>query len=1601
MTKYDITLINPKAKETKHFCFDRCFNSSNKSDANFYTNQETLYDEVGKEVLDHSFQGFNTCLFAYGQTGSGKSYTMMGTENDVGVIPRFCKDLFKKIENFKTADLNHSFSVSASYMEIYNEKVIDLLNPFPNNKKKLRIREHPNFGPYVEDLSKVLVNSHSEITLLIENGNKSRTIATTNMNQNSSRSHTIFTIVLLHHYDNKETGMLSEKQSRICLVDLAGSERTNLTGSTGIRFKEGTNINKSLTTLGKVINNLTEDKNSGKKSHIPYRDSVLTWLLKDNLGGNSKTVMLASISPAAIHYDETISTLRYAERAKRIINKAVVNEDPNIRMVRELKEEVNRLKEVISSFTAPPADRSALELELAGISLDEVSMLRDQLNTSEKLMKELLLSYEEKLEQTKVLKREREIALHNAGVTSIGFLSTLHLPHLVNLNEDPLLSECLVYNVGEGVTNVVHVQSDNASSFIENRIEISGEYIMPLHCFFQSIKFDCEPPQYSVSLVPTKDALVFVNGVLITEATPLYHGDRIILGDHHVYRFVQPNAASNKFRRDSIISQSATQNSGTSSTNSYYSDTSSNKRIIDWNYAVEELNKVNMESGNIERFFKSPRRSLFSDDDVSSICTSTYDSVIDDTIFIDNDCFPNSFQQDCEATSPIFSSPNVFSQKTLRSRRSMLQINNRSQINRKLSFLSLDADANITDCSTDRFLQNLERKAHIKRLILSQIHSNFYDYLVETILSFLPLLKEANVIALEGKKKVVYNFCIVHRSMAYNFVEGSFWDGKKELERRFFPNFSDVPQVKVKVFDARHNSLYYWSLSTFKEKVQVMRQVFNAEPNKVDDNLNFCEIFYESVQNRPSFQPIGFSKLFKFNLFAHIPREGKLPVFEANGAEVLGYIRILLNPVPFSKSISNSKCVDSRCYEISIIELNGISENFFTQVHVQFKYFNQKSKKMEFCSTDLTKNFGNKTIKFDFFKVVSLVDEDIVFEIFGKPIKLVENVIEQELLNPDLISERSMSFSAETFDLSDNCKLDFQKHDVLVQMSILELSADSGKFNCIPYKISEKSGDDGEFFLKQGVQRRISVKLSHVSGREFPWRCVKSISLGNIRTVPNSKKNEVTRSNLPNLNKSAESMDNLISLKVPTQQIIESQRNGNTSIQVTLPWDSSLHENINLNRITATGEKIYIDIFIEADLEPLPPYSSSSDDNDNKKSREVGPVKFNFCFGVNVISRNSKINTNLHSSKLFTFLNSFGAPTNSLTRPRYKNVKSLIFAVFVKLKKNKSKLDLNKGYVRGEEILHGWPKFPLEIIEEYFLVKKKLTKKFQVEETKQYLQFKEFDDVDKCNTTAKNGEGYVDDGKKKINDVLLKDTSFLPGFNAQIEVLKNYECVENYPSCRDISDFSLRDTKSKTTAEDQINEIDLNAKNANIFAKRSDLILVKKVFELWNKESKQNIFNFCSANATGNQDVKAPVWEIKSQKIELSSNLICGSGWLNTPLGEQEESFDEKKKESATERWIKRYCVLQRPYFHIYESSDQVNGQLLSIPLSEVTVQFSIELWKTLQRPYTFALYTTSPGFSTIFQAASEQDMFFWISIIDPLYYSAMISSKNNKIKNS
>ncbi|TRY91741.1 hypothetical protein DNTS_018983 [Danionella cerebrum] len=774
------TILNPKLpKEPKSFNFDYSYWSHTTPEDVNYACQRQVYKDIGEEMLLHAFEGYNVCIFAYGQTGAGKSYTMMGKQekDQEGIIPLLCEDLFTKIND--NNDNKMSYSVEVSYMEIYCERVRDLLNP--KNKGNLRVREHPLMGPYVEDLSKLAVTSYNDIQDLMDSGNKARTVAATNMNETSSRSHAVFNIIFTQKQHDQDSENTTEKVSKISLVDLAGSERADSTGAKGTRLKEGANINKSLTTLGKVISALAEmdsapNKNKKKKkveSFIPYRDSVLTWLLRENLGGNSRTAMVAALSPADINYDETLSTLRYADRAKQIRCNAVINEDPNNRLVRELKEEVSRLKDLLyaqglgdiiemtNAMTgmSPSPSLSALSSRAGSIAnLHDRIMFSpgseeaiERLKETEKIIAELNETWEEKLRRTEAIRMEREALLAEMGVAmredggTVGVFSPKKTPHLVNLNEDPLMSECLLYYIKDGITKVGR---EDASS--RQDIVLSGHFIEDEHCIFTSIT--TASGEGTVVLEPCEGAETYVNGKRVTEATVLRSGNRIIMGKSHVFRFNDPEQARQDRERTPCAETPV--------------------EPVDWAFAQREL----LEKQGIDMKQEMDQRSFDYESKLEALQKQ-----------VDSRYFPETTEEEEEPEEEV-------------------------------PWTKRETELALWAFRKWRFYQ------------FTSLRDQLWGNAI--------FLKEANAISVELKKKVQFQFVLLTDTLYSPLPPDLLPPGiAKDREKRLFPRTI----VAVEVQDQKNGATHYWTLEKLRQRLDLMREMYDRAADVPSTTVEDCD----------------------------------------------------------------------------------------------------------------------------------------------------------------------------------------------------------------------------------------------------------------------------------------------------------------------------------------------------------------------------------------------------------------------------------------------------------------------------------------------------------------------------------------------------------------------------------------------------------------------------------------------------------------------------------------------------------------------------------------------------------------------------------------
>ncbi|XP_031701665.1 kinesin-like protein KIF1B isoform X7 [Anarrhichthys ocellatus] len=859
------TILNPKAPKepAKTFSFDYSYWSHTTPEDPSFASQNLVFNDIGKEMLAHAFEGYNVCIFAYGQTGSGKSYTMMGKqeEGQEGIIPMLCEDLFEKIDDASNKE-ELSYSVEVSYMEIYCERVRDLLNP--KNKGNLRVREHPLLGPYVEDLSKLAVTSYTDIADLMDAGNKARTVAATNMNETSSRSHAVFTIVFTQKKHDSETDLSTEKVSKISLVDLAGSERADSTGATGTRLKEGANINKSLTTLGKVISALAEvtqdnctskSKKKKKTDFIPYRDSVLTWLLRENLGGNSRTAMVAALSPADINYDETLSTLRYADRAKSIKCNAIINEDPNNKLVRDLKDEVARLKELlraqglgdildtpIGSLTASPSSgslcnqgglQSVTSIQERIMSTPGGEEAIERLKESEKIIAELNETWEEKLRKTEAIRMEREALLAEMGVAiredggTLGVFSPKKTPHLVNLNEDPLMSECLLYYIKDGITRVGQADAERRQDIV-----LSGAHIKEEHCIFRSERN--ANGNVVVMLVPCEGSETYVNGKRVEDSIQLRSGNRIIMGKNHVFRFNHPEQARAE-REKTPTAETPIE-------------------PVDWTFAQRELlekqgidMKQEMEKRltEMEILYKKEKEEA---DQLLEQQRLVYESKLQE------------LQKQVETISLVAETPDE----------EELEEDEEEEEEPKL--LGLPWTQHEFDLAQWAFRK---WRYHQFTSLRDQLWGNAV------------YLKEANAISVELKKKVQFQFVLLTDTQ-YSPVPPELLSPESEKERDSRPFPRTV--VAVEVQDLKNGATHYWSLDKLKQRLEQMREMYDragemasANQEDGDGTMTGNDPFYDRFH---WFKLVGSAPIFHGCVNEHLVDRTPSPTFSTTDSEI-------------------------------------------------------------------------------------------------------------------------------------------------------------------------------------------------------------------------------------------------------------------------------------------------------------------------------------------------------------------------------------------------------------------------------------------------------------------------------------------------------------------------------------------------------------------------------------------------------------------------------------------------------------------------------------------------------------------------------------------
>ena len=1016
------TIIAANKKPPKVFKFDHSYDSSNLASDGF-ASQEVIYNDLGAGLLDRAFDGYNCCIFAYGQTGSGKSHTMMG-KDDKGLIPRICDALFNRLNSLTDV----SCRVECSYLEIYNEKVRDLLSP---RSTSLRVREHPSTGPYVEDLSKMAVASYNDVERLLDQGTKSRTTASTAMNETSSRSHAVFSITLTQR--RNIVGLDTEKTAKISLVDLAGSERVHSTGAVGTRLKEGAEINKSLSTLGRVISALADRK------LVPYRDSVLTWLLKDSLGGNSMTAMIATISPADINYDETLSTLRYADSAKRIKNHAVVNEDQNLKMIRELREELANLRAQMSSST----DKVLVVASDGGDQQISKAELAERMEQSSKLMDEINQSWEEKLERTRKLQQEREEALAELGIIiengSIGLGTPKKIPHLVNLSEDPLFTECLLYNLKPGRTSC-----GNMESFCD--IKLSGASIKDHHCTFVNI-------DNVVSVESAAGATVMVNGLRLTEQKRLRPGYRIIFGDEakQIFRFNHPEEA--RIDRAAKSPTPMTVQSPSSQLNDYlaaHQDYPNIGDVSDQDDAgidqlFDDLQRVKLgrrltqasplpQSDGI--LSESPSR-LGKQSSMSSLVGSDADLPVPMSLYDELSATKKKRHSDSERLIQLINAEQLQAESRGSSKR--------SSVMERLAEAKIQAEACLN-------LRDAERQLQIARKVVRRWREYHDVRLARELLGKSKLLKQAQILSQQLNLDTTYQFNIrTHHNMLSPMEEDPVFESLEQ-------DRPALGHLVAQVSDRQHDVVYFLDLPKLQEKV--------TRASRMLDSMRDVSLSRQILRLRPSpcYSLVGSSAL---PLLASSKASVNLIVFSSHNFIHTANLQVAIEASILGEGVQ---------VDLNIIAIQGISEKEVTDLHVH-AYFEKSPNRH--LTTKLISGFGVSKAELNSMHTCKLelhdVPDIIHFQVFG-------------LAQPAYFERMS------SWDDLQNYIPATQQETIMCNITMLELDS-AGIYSPVDVLSSD---DPGFFHIHQGLSRRLQFEIISESNSDAK---IVAVSVSKVRSI--------------------------------------------------------------------------------------------------------------------------------------------------------------------------------------------------------------------------------------------------------------------------------------------------------------------------------------------------------------------------------------------------------------------------------------------------------------------------------------------------------------------
>ncbi|OQS03711.1 kinesin [Thraustotheca clavata] len=883
-------ITDPDTNIEKSFTFDFSYDSFSPPTDPCHASQDVVWNDLGIKVLEHAWTGFNVSLFAYGQTGAGKSFSMVGYGFDKGIIPRASRVIFERITSNTCGDI--TYKVEASMMEIYNEKVKDLFNPSSDN---LRVRDHPSQGPYADGLTRSAVSTYEEITALMDAGIMARTTASTNMNATSSRAHTIFQILLTQSEIDQSTHKMTDKVSRINLIDLAGSERAASTGATGARLKEGAAINqvgsydryecngmdgKSLSALGNCISALADNASGKKKTLVPYRNSKLTHLLKDSLGGNAKTIMIAALSPASVNFAETLSTLRYADRAKQIKNQAIVNEDPNQLLIRKLKDELEQLRKAMIESggldSARPTSRMSTRGGMDGESglerpesrqasreeqneetirkEQELAAIREQLEENQRLLRESEKSWTDRLKETEELAKKREEQLKSVGLaTNLNDIrkKAKTEPHLINLNEDQQMSEKLFYFINPGINKVGRTDAEEPQSII-----LGGLGILKQHCTIESGE-----ENLTISIQP--GANVFLNGEPVKEGEvkPLSHNDRIILGNANVLRVVVPSQLPPEGEPEVIYDwQFAMKELNCKQMDLKEDKNQTDKELADMESRIKEMEdrmKEEREAAELKvqrqkEEWDSHVKKMQEDMKVQEMNLKLQLQQTEEGGNVDKKKLAEQLaEQETKLAEEMAKAEVAYEKKQL-------------ELIEKQKALELSLQKQMLE--TKHLAEKKEREQQ-ERAILAQ-----------ELLHTIPLVKEANMISEELKKNVGFTVKLLPTKPDLKFVT--------EKHLNIADTIATEMKIQVTFQDAGTYRTVLWDIEKFNNMIYEMRELYQIfiEKGRQHDAVHISEGGIDPFYEAPSPQLIGRSYIYLSSMVYGLKIADVVPILDSKGA---------------------------------------------------------------------------------------------------------------------------------------------------------------------------------------------------------------------------------------------------------------------------------------------------------------------------------------------------------------------------------------------------------------------------------------------------------------------------------------------------------------------------------------------------------------------------------------------------------------------------------------------------------------------------------------------------------------------------------------------